>query len=79
MSGGSHLESQSGSDLVRKDFRNNLVKGSQDLHCQLGLNTSFVDQIIQCIGQRQPEAGGSLSQLEAFLLALCGMVPAATV
>ena len=56
-----YLEGQSRPNLVCKDFSNDFVKGSQDLHRKLRLDTSFVDQVIKRVGQRQPEAGGSLS------------------
>lgn len=45
----SYLESQSGPNFVRQDFSDNLVKGPEDLHCQLGFNTAFVDQVVEGI------------------------------
>jgi hypothetical protein len=56
-----YLEGQSGPDLVRQHFSNHPIKSPQDLHCQLGFDASFVDQIVERISERQPEADSSLS------------------
>ncbi len=55
--GTAYLEVQPSANLVRKNFRNNTVKGRQNLHGELGLDPSFVDQIIEGVGQGQAEAG----------------------
>lgn len=47
----SYLEGQSGPNFVRQDFSDNLVKGPEDLHCQLGFDTAFVDQVVEGIGE----------------------------
>jgi hypothetical protein len=47
----SYLEGQSGPNFVGQNFSDNLVKGPKDLHRQLGLNTAFVDQVIESIGE----------------------------
>lgn len=47
----SYLEGQSGPNFVRQDFSDNLVKGPEDFHCQLGFDTAFVDQVVEGIGE----------------------------
>lgn len=74
-----YLEGQSGPDFIRQNLSDNLVKGAEDLHCQLGLNSAFVNQIIESISQGQTKARGSLSQLCSFKLASDGVLPAATI
>lgn len=50
-----YLESESSPDLVSQDFGDDLVKGREDLHRQLRLDATLVDQIIESVGQRQTE------------------------
>lgn len=50
-----YLESQPGPNFVGQDFGDHPVEGRQDLHCQLRLDATFVDQIIKGIGQGQAE------------------------
>jgi hypothetical protein len=51
-----YLKSQTSADLIRKNFGNNAVKCGENLHGQLRLNATFVDQVIKGVCQRQAKA-----------------------
>lgn len=51
----SYLESQPGANLVRENLRDNAVIVGEDFHRQLWLDPTLVDQIIECVGEREPE------------------------
>lgn len=44
-----YLERQSGPDLLGQNLGDHLVKGGQDLHSELRLDTALVDQVVQGI------------------------------
>ena len=64
-----HLERKPSADFIRQHLGNNPIKGGEDLHGELGLDTAFVDEIVQRVGQRQAETG--LSNSRQFLGSSC--------
>lgn len=50
-----YLECQPGPNFVGQDLGDHPVEGRQDLHGQLRLDATFVDQVIEGIGQGQAE------------------------
>lgn len=50
-----YLESQPSANLVRENLRDNAVIVGEDLHSQLWLDPTLVDQIIERVGEREPE------------------------
>lgn len=51
-----HLELKSGLDVLVQALGDGLVKVSQDLHRQLRVDARAADQVVECIGQRKPDA-----------------------
>lgn len=62
-----YLEGELAFHFVRKDFRNDAVKVGQYFHGKLGFDSAFVNQIIECICQRQADAGQSEIMLALHL------------
>lgn len=50
-----HLEGKPSADFIRQHLSDNPVKSGEDLHGELGLDATFVDEVVQCVGQRQAE------------------------
>lgn len=51
----SYLERKLCLDFLSQDFGDNPVKVRENLHGQLGLNSSFVDQVIESVSERQTD------------------------
>lgn len=48
-----YLEREPGPDLLGQNLGDDLVKGGQDLHGQLRLDTALVDQVVKRIREGQ--------------------------
>jgi hypothetical protein len=59
--GQQYLESQPSADLVCENLCDDTVIVGEDFHGQLWLNPTLVDQIIERIGEREPETAGPKS------------------
>lgn len=51
----SHLERHPPGDLLGQSLRYDAIVVGQNLHRQLGLDASLIDEVVQGIGQRKTE------------------------
>jgi hypothetical protein len=76
-----YLECKPCLDLVSQDLSNATIKVCEDLHCQLGLDTSLADQIVEGVRQSHADARCAEPQSVSSQEVLCsiGTVPATAV